>query len=263
MIDLHSHFLPGVDDGADSLATTREMLEQAAAQGITRLLATPHVNEHTTPEEEQKIRETFDLVRNEIGKHGYPLRIELSAEIRFDPAVFSLIGHDWIPFGGGKKYVVLELPIQGLPLKIREHIFDIRLKGITPVIAHPERNIVFQNQKEKLFEQLDSDTVIQVNAGSVIGQFGPGARQLAFTLLRRRQVHLICSDAHEPQRRNYTVLKRACDEIGREFGFSAAQLLCRENPRRILDGGELLTAQPAGDEKKFRSVIKKMLSLGK
>jgi len=259
MIDLHSHFLPGVDDGAQDIETTREMLRQASASGITRLLATPHINEHTSPKAEQKIIDSFKLVQNEIENLELPLRIDLSAEIRFDPSLFNWIDHDWLLIGRGKKYVMFELPIQGLPLNIKDHLFTLRMKGVIPIIAHPERNIVFQNQKEKLFGQLGPEGIIQVNAGSVIGQFGPGARQLAFALLRQQRVHLICSDAHEPKHRNYRVLQRACEEIERGFGIEAANLLCRENPERILDGGDILTMQPQVEMKGFRSLLKKYI----
>ena len=77
MIDLHSHFLPGVDDGAKDMEVTREMLRQAVSAGITRLLATPHINEHTTPLAEQHIQEAYDLVQEEISDEGLPVKIEL------------------------------------------------------------------------------------------------------------------------------------------------------------------------------------------
>ncbi len=263
MIDLHSHFLPAVDDGARNIEMTREMLAQAASAGITRLLATPHVNEHTTPAVEQRIRETFELVKHEIDTLGYELRIDLAAEIRFDPAMLNWIDHDWIFIGSDRKYAIVELPIQGLPVNIREHLFNLRMKQITPIIAHPERNIVFQNQKEKLFGQIDPDTIIQVNAGSIVGQFGPGARQLAFALLRRQSVHLICSDAHEPKHRNYGILKKACEEIEREFGAEPADLLFRKNPERILEGRDVETMQITPEKKDLRSLVRKYLNLGK
>jgi protein-tyrosine phosphatase len=260
MIDLHSHFLPGVDDGARNIEMTREMIAQAASAGITRLLATPHVNEHTTAAAEQKIRDTFRLVQSEIDNLGHEIRIDLAAEIRFDPAIINWVKHDWILFGSERKYAIFELPIQGLPVNLREHLFSLSMKNITPIIAHPERNIVFQNQKEKLFGQIDQDIIIQVNAGSIVGQFGPGARQLAFALLRRQKVHLICSDAHETKHRNYVILKKAYEEIDREFGAATADLLFRKNPERILEGGEVQEVEITEDRKDLGSFIKKYLS---
>jgi protein-tyrosine phosphatase len=262
MIDLHSHFLPGIDDGAGDLDTSLEMIRQAVDSGITRLLATPHINEHTTPEKEQQIRETFEMIRSEVCSAGIPLELSLSAEIRFDPALFNWMGHDWLLIGEGKKYVIFELPIQGLPLNITDHLFNLKLKGVTPIIAHPERNLVFQNQKEKLFTQIDPDTVIQVNAGSITGQFGPGARQLAFALLRERKAHLVCSDAHETKHRTYRVLRLAYEELQRTFGPETADLLCTVNPQRILEGGDLSVLPVESRKKGFRSLLDKVLRSG-
>ena len=260
MIDLHSHFLPGIDDGAGDLDTSLAMIRQAVDSGITRLLATPHVNEHTTPEKEQQIRETFAMIRSEVHSAGIPLELNLSAEIRFDPALFNWIGHDWLMIGEGKKYVIFELPIQGLPVNISDHLFNLKLKGVTPIIAHPERNLVFQNQREKLFAQIDP--VVQVNAGSITGQFGPGARQLAFALLRERKAQLVCSDAHETRQRNYRVLRYAYEELERTFGKEAADLLCTENPQRILEGGDLSVLQPPARKSGFRSLLDRVLKSG-
>ncbi len=262
MIDLHSHFLPGVDDGARDIDVTRAMIRQAVSVGVTRLLATPHINEHTTPEAIRDIREKFGYIRNEIESEDPEIRIDLAAEIRFDPALFDWLAHDWLMIGKVKKYMIIELPIQGLPINLTDHLFTIQVKGITPVIAHPERNIVFQNQWQKLTEQLVQDCIIQVNAGSIMGQFGPGARQLAFVLLRRYKAHIVCSDAHESRNRNFMVLQRAYNEVRREFGAAAAAVLFIDNPNRILEGGEI-TAMPRAPEKKdFRSILKRYLKIG-
>ena len=262
MIDLHSHFLPGVDDGAGDIDVARTMIRQAASVGITRLLATPHINEHTTPDAIRQIRERFGDIRKEIENEGLRLRIDLAAEIRFDPALFDWLSQGWLMIGREKRYMIIELPIQGLPINLSDHLFTIRTKGIIPIIAHPERNIVFQNQWQKLFEQLARDCIIQVNAGSILGQFGPGARQLAFVLLRRQKAHLVCSDAHEARKRNYMVLQRAYSEVQREFGAAAADVLFFDNPHRILEGGELTAMPSAPDKKGLKSLIKKYLKVG-
>jgi protein-tyrosine phosphatase len=239
------------------------MLAQAASVGITRLLATPHVNEHTTAAAEQQIRAAFELVENEIHDLDLSIHIDLAAEIKFDPSLLDWVEHEWLLFGNDRKYAIFELPIQGLPVRIRDLLFDLRMKGITPIIAHPERNFVFQNQKEKLFAQIDQETIIQVNAGSIVGQFGPGARQLAFALLRRQKVQLICSDAHETKHRNYIILKKAFDEVERAFGAETADLLFRINPERILEGNTVKGISNLPVKKDLRSFVTKYLNFGK
>lgn len=236
MIDLHSHFLYGVDDGARNSDITLQMLLQADAIGITRLLATPHVNELTTPDIAHQIKETFHTIFQMLKKAGLPLEIKLAGEVNLISVNLDLDEYEWVVIGSGQKYILVETPFQSLPGRYSEILFDLRLKNIVPILAHPERNIKLQNEPSQLINWIHQGCLIQVDAGSITGQFGNKCQRFAHRLLQARAVHIVGSDAHEPRGRNYHVLENARKEVVSRVDNSYAQLIFEENPGLIWDG---------------------------
>ena len=240
MIDLHSHFLPGIDDGAKDMAITLEMLRQAENLGFKRLLATPHINENTTPEILEQIQNTFQLVITEKNSTGIHLELGLAGEIYFDGHLLSWLDHNFLKIGSMKKYIIIELPIQGLPINIEDMIFKIGLKGVIPVLAHPERNIYIQQNPGRLSKWLNLGCIMPMNAGSITGDFGSAIKGLAWQLLRKQQIQLVCSDAHNTGRRSYRLQIRAYRMIMEQLGENYATSLFKSNPERIWNGHEIV-----------------------
>ena len=239
MIDLHSHFLPGVDDGAEDMSITVAMLKEAEKAGITHLLATPHINENSLPSVQKHIQDTFRKVQLRKESEGINIDLSLAGEVHFDGHFLEWTQVEWLQVGNRKKYLIFELPMQGLPLKVEDAIFQLGLKGITPVLAHPERNLVLQRDIRKVQKWIEQGCIMQLNAGSVLGHFGSSTREFAFQLLEQGSIHIACSDAHNVQRRGYDVLSRGYHEISERFGSGYADLLFTTNPRQILNDGNL------------------------
>ena len=136
MIDLHSHFLFDVDDGSRDIHTTVEMLKQAEELGITRLLATPHIDEQTDKQKIKKIHSTFSEIQRKIKEEKINIEIKLAAEMGYDKELVQSTEQSWILIGKRNKYILFELPMFNLPLNIADVIFQLRLRNIIPVI-HP------------------------------------------------------------------------------------------------------------------------------
>ena len=226
MVDLHSHFLHGVDDGARNSDVTLQMLLQAESVGITKLLATPHVNELTTPEISHHIKETFHSILQLIKKAGISVEIRLAGEVNLLASDLDLKEHEWVLIGNQQKYILVETPFQNLPQQYTEILFNLRLNKIIPVLAHPERNIKLQNDPSPLVEWINQGCLVQIDAGSVTGQFGRKCQRFAKRLLQARAAHLVASDAHDVKGRNYRVLENACKEVETLVDNSYAQLVC-------------------------------------
>jgi protein-tyrosine phosphatase len=128
MIDLHSHFLYGVDDGARNSDIALQMLLQADSVGISKLLATPHVNELTTPENAHLIKETFHSIYQIIKKAGIPIEIKLGGEVNLISVNLDLEEYEWVLIGNEQKYILVETPFQSLPDRYSEILFNLRLK---------------------------------------------------------------------------------------------------------------------------------------
>jgi protein-tyrosine phosphatase len=247
MIDLHSHFLPGIDDGAKDMDMTIDMLHQAESLGFKALLATPHINEYTTPEIISQITQIFERVVSEKNNAGINLELGLSGEIQFDTNLPNWVQYDFLKIGKKKKYIIFDLPIQGLPINIEDILFQLGLKGVIPVLAHPERNTYIQRHPERLNKWIELGCVMQMNAGSLTGNFGSAIKQLSWKILQNQQIHLVCSDAHDTKRRTYQLQFSAYKQVREQLSESFAQNLFITNPQNIWNGENISLPELSDD----------------
>jgi len=236
MIDLHSHYLPGIDDGSKDMKMSIEMLRQAEDLGIKHLLATPHINELTTEEIQNQIYKTFTDLEIEKDRLGIKVKLSLAGEIHYDGEIFKWLDNERLFIGSKKKYIIFELPIQGLPLQIEDTIFKMGLKGVIPILAHPERNAYLQRHPSRLSEWIDLGCIMQMNAGSITGRFGTVVKNLSRSFLEKQLIHSVCSDAHDLKKRSYKVMPRAYEIVKELYGDEYADTMFIKNPKRILDG---------------------------
>ncbi len=250
-IDLHSHFVFGLDDGARSLDESLAMLEQAAENGIEHLLATPHATELTDDRFSEQVLRQFGLVQEEARKKGIPVRLSLAAELFFSRRLMEWLRYPWATFANNQKYLLFELPLFDLPDGVGEFIFECRLKGITPILAHPERYLYLHKKLDKLFSFFQQGCLIQINAGSIVGQFGQAVQEMALRFVKANFVHFIASDAHETKQRNYKVLLRSYEELQKTVDDATLNMWFYENPAKALQGSLIEAGEV--DEAAFNS----------
>lgn len=228
MIDLHSHVLPGLDDGTQDLAEALALCAAAAADGITVLAATPHVR-HDYPTSPAAMEAAFAAL------HEAGPAVEVVSGGELDLAELDRPREELARFGlGGRDDTLLvETPYVGWPLDLAERLFRLRVHGFRVVLAHPERNADVQARPELLEPIVGAGTLVQLTAASVDGRLGPGSRRCARTLLDRGLAHLVASDAHAPSVRAVG-LSGAVREVGEELGL----WLTVDVPRAVLEGRE-------------------------
>jgi protein-tyrosine phosphatase len=195
LIDLHSHVLPGVDDGAEDLDGALAICEAAAEDGIEVLAATPHVRAHDYPTSPEQMEAAFAELQ---AAAGGIVRLLPGGELDLGELRRPLEELQRFALAGNPKYLLVETPYLGWPLDIADRLFDLRASGITPVLAHPERNGEVQLRPELVEPLVTTGTLVQVTAASVDGRLGGRAAQTAKTLIERGWAHLLASDAHAP-----------------------------------------------------------------
>ncbi|HEX2832956.1 MAG TPA: CpsB/CapC family capsule biosynthesis tyrosine phosphatase [Thermoanaerobaculia bacterium] len=236
MIDIHHHCLPGVDDGPHELDEAVEMCRMAADEGIETIIATPHVLRgrwRTWPPMELAAR------LSELQQRITGPKLHLGSEYFFahDMVEVLLAGKSIVPLAGGN-YVLLELAANSVPPMIEQPLYRAQLEGWTPILAHPERNIVLQSRPELVSELIAQGVKMQLTAGSLLGEFGPEARRASELFLDRGMVHFLATDAHNTGKRPPRF--RAATELVRErYGDARAAALTVENPRAVLENRAL------------------------
>ena len=165
----------------------------------------------------------------------------MAAEVNLIGSDINWLEHEWVLFGGRQRYILVETPFHQMPSDYSEILFQIRLKKVTPILAHPERNMGFQENSQQLVEWINQGALVQLDAGSITGQFGKGCQRFSERLLKAGAVHLVASDAHHPKGRNYTVLKNAYRDIEENFGVEKAENLFVLNPGRIWEGETVMS----------------------
>jgi protein-tyrosine phosphatase len=250
MIDLHSHVLPGFDDGADSLEEAIDMLRMAAAAGTTDIVASPHSNAEYVFDPVRAVSAIAELQR---AAPGLP-RIHYGCELHFtlenveavlcSPETWS-IAH--------RGYVLIEFSDFVIPKTTGEILARLVAAGTPPIVVHPERNRILQKNLAGLETWIHQGSLVQVTAQSVLGHFGRSAKAAADHLLDRGMVHFLASDAHNANHRP-PVLTAGRQVLEERFGPETAERLLVTNPRAVLDGASIPAQCPKARRKHWYAV---------
>lgn len=234
MIDLHSHLLPGLDDGARDLDESLAIAHSMAADGVTIVAATPHVREDH-PTEPGAMEEALEAVRAVVADEGLALDVRGGGEVALDRLQqLDLDTRSRFGLGGNPSLLLLEFPYYGLPIGLAHECARLSLEGVVPVIAHPERNPNVQERPGALEPAVRAGGVIQLTAASVDGRLGRASAVCARRLLELELAHLIASDAHTPGVRE-AGMSAAAATLGGELGHWLTSLV----PAALLAGDEL------------------------
>ncbi|MEW6672083.1 MAG: CpsB/CapC family capsule biosynthesis tyrosine phosphatase [Thermodesulfobacteriota bacterium] len=245
MIDLHCHILPGVDDGAADLPESIEMARQAVADGIHTVVATPHSLNDVYFNPLEKVIERVRNLRDVLRSEGLKLELCPGSDARICARMAERVAADeaaTINLNG--RYILAEFPSQVIPDESRNELFQLKLNNITPIITHPERNLVFQHRVDLLYDLVEMGSLIQITAMSITGELGEEAMACAHELLERRLVHVIASDAHSSQHRP-PILSPAVEAAAHVIGDEkSARAMVTEWPAAILAGESVAVPEP-------------------
>ncbi len=237
MIDLHAHVLPGIDDGPGTWEESLLMCRQAVEDGITTLVATPHITPGVYANNRASIEAAVEELRGQLEAAGVPLVIVPSAEVWLDPNLL-LEGDAVIPYlgdGGGRRFVLIHVPPRVVLDSVCDLVHTLASRGVTPIVSHPERHREFQNEPEQLRALVAAGALSQVTAASLVGRFGRSSAVAARRLLALGLVHVISSDAHSHDHRP-PMLSDGVAAAAEVVGAEQARFLVSDGPASILAG---------------------------
>jgi protein-tyrosine phosphatase len=235
MIDIHSHILAGVDDGAQSLEDSVAMLRMAARHGTTDIVATPHANSFFRYNAQVIAARFLDLSAAAEGL----LRVHLGCDFHLSyENVQDALQHPTRYTINNRTYLMVELPELFVPDSAADVLTRLRSAGMVPVITHPERNGVLAGRIDTLGQWVKNGCLVQITGQSLLGRFGPDAERCASILLRQDLVHFIASDAHDCEDRPPR-LDLAHRHVAQCYGVERAERLCTINPGLALAGEPL------------------------
>lgn len=234
MIDLHTHLLPGIDDGAKTLTDSLAMARLAVQDGIDVMACTPHIYPGMYTNDGPDIARRCQALQAELDHEGIALRLVVGADVHLVPGLLAGLRTGQVPTLHGSRYFLLEPSHTSPPPRFEDLVFDLGASGYTPIITHPERLTWVEGHYPAFLRLIEQGAWMQVTAGALTGLFGPRAKYWGERFVGEGHTHILASDAHSTGRRK-PHMSEALAVAERLLGTAEAQRLVRQRPQAVLD----------------------------
>ncbi|MCP8967844.1 tyrosine-protein phosphatase [Ectobacillus ponti] len=243
MIDIHAHILPGLDDGAQTMEEAIEMAQAAVQAGIHTIIATPHHGTSKYENEKAVVMESVRRLNEELGRQDIALRVLPGQEVRiYGELLQDLQAGKVLTLNDTGEYLLVEFPSNHVPRYVEALFYDLQCEGVTPIIAHPERNAEIIGNPDILYNLVQKGALAQVTAASLSGGFGKKIKKFSMQLVKHHLIHFIASDAHNVSTRSFK-MKEGMGELEQELGQQHTYLL-RESAAAVVSGGYIHKEDP-------------------
>ena len=262
-IDIHTHIIPFIDDGAENWSVALEMLRQGVRDGIGEIVCTPHILSNQDFRREEEIFLRYEELKHKANSENIPIEIHLGAELYIQPDL--ALDRDVATLAQNGRYFLVEFSMTMIPDFVAKKFFELIIEEKTPIIAHPERNVSILTNPLKAYDFVEKGALLQINSGSLLGQFGQKVKTLAYQLIDANLVHVISSDAHNADSRPLQ-LREAWKLVCERWDEATARKLFHDNPKAIIQGTvfDKGVAKPITSPKKltirekFNSLVEKL-----
>lgn len=256
MIDIHCHILPNVDDGSESLEESIAMAKIAESEGITKIVNTSHCHFDFKYKKGNELKLELEKFNQALKEENINIEVLLGNELyytsdlieRFDELDFFSMNNS--------KYILMEFSPINFPKNIEDVIYEIKIRGYIPIIAHAERYKQVQEDVNIVLDCIKEGALIQVNASSILGKNGEKAEDTSKKLLDNNMVHFVATDAHSSNRRR-PLIKDSYNYILKNYGKEVAEKLFIENPTSVIENRDISILNPTKYEEK-RSFLKRL-----
>lgn len=236
MIDIHTHILPEVDDGAIDIVSAVKQLKMMSDSGVSAVFLTPHFLPGRYEATNEILQKNLKELRNAITAEAVNIDLIMGREIYLDSVILSRIDN-FKPFMGNSKYLLVETNMTDFPSDLNEILYHLVIMGFKPILAHPERynNIIFDQTLAEDF--LHRNVYLQINAASILGYYGKSVQKTAWFLIEQGFAHFLASDNH--CRQDFYELPEAIEMIKQNIDDHTADLLTKINPHKIIENEDI------------------------
>jgi protein-tyrosine phosphatase len=233
MIDIHSHILFGVDDGAKTIEDSVNIIKEEISKGVTHIILTPHFKNKYIDIKLENIEQNYNALKEYILKNNMDINIYMGNEIFFDSNYYEILEEGDFYSLANSKYILIEFDVSDIPKNIAEMCYDARIKGFIPIIAHVERYSTLYKDMDLLKEILNEGALLQVNASTVANKEDRESHRFANYLLKHELVSFIASDIHNLRSRGFH-LDEAFKAVKKSCGNVYANKIFRENQLKVI-----------------------------
>lgn len=233
MIDIHTHIIYDVDDGSDTIEESVAILKSASLSGVTDIILTPHYIEHNEYNKE-KVLENYEALNREVEKQNINIKLHPGNEIAIYGNVSQILSEGVITTLANSRYVLIEFPMNVDVSYVLDTIYEMRIKGLIPIIAHPERCECFRIHYDRIGQAVNEGALIQCNTGSMLGTYGNTAKKIVKKLLKDKLIHFFATDTHSTKNNRYDNLHKVEAEVEKMVGKYEKNKLFTYNARNIL-----------------------------
>jgi len=262
VIDLHTHILPNVDDGSDSLDKSIEHLQVISDLGVEKVFLTPHYMLGKFANNKEDVTRQFEILKEEASKFMIRTELVLGAEVYCDETLLEQMKAEKLTLGDSN-YILFETSLNDISDNSKQFIYELQMSKYRPILAHPERYSYVHAHPNIVKEFMNRDVLIQVNASSLLGYHGRKVKEIAWRLLYKGYAHFVASDDH--CRHSDYILKKAFYKVADKIDENTAELLFYTNPLKVYNNEDIQTfyVEVRGESprrRKHRPWWKKILS---
>lgn len=264
MIDIHSHILFGLDDGAKAMNESIALARNYEKVGYRWVIATPHAMVDSFPIENygKSIQSRVEILNLQLKKNHVAVTILPGMEVGLDPKLPKMLAQEQILTLADSNYLLLETPFQQLPMNWWEIVFLLATKGIIVIFAHPERCAQVADNPNLLDQIIKTGAKFQVNWGSFSGAYGSHVANVAVYMARKGYIHCLATDSHDHKTRNAGNVPDISAKLEGLIGSKNLKRIAVENPKRLIQGKELLDMELAKMPRSYRrNRIKRIMRL--
>ncbi len=236
IIDIHTHILPNVDDGSDSLEKSIEHLSKISDNGVEKIFLTPHYMLGKYANKKEEVVKQFELLKEEVSKNSLNIELILGAEVYCDDTLLEQVKEERLTLGSSN-YVLFETSLNDISDNSKSFIYELQMNRFRPILAHPERYSYVHVHPHIVKEFIDRDVLVQVNASSLLGYHGKKVKEISWRLLYKGYAHFVASDDH--CRHSDYILKKAYYKVADKIDEITANLLFYENPIKVYNNEDI------------------------
>ena len=243
MIDLHSHILPNIDDGARNIDETLNLIKEAEEVGFEGIVATSHYMEgfYETDIPEKEV--WVNVIYKKMQEQNIKTKLYLGSEIYLSENTMKLLEGGKASTINDTSYVLFELPLNAEPMNLYDVIYEMLQNKLVPILAHPERYSYVQQDPELVYDLIQKGVLMQANYGSIIGEYGKKAQITVERLLENNMIHLLGTDCHR-QKTIYPKIPQILEELKTLVGVDKVEELSSTNPRLVLNNKRIDVKEP-------------------